>query len=180
MLEIDFAHAGLDEREGESGIEVEHVVRNAGRHLGDPAEHAAALLLDLETDELEGVVLALHRRRQRLARHGKVGAARRLAVEPDHRAAAGAALRHDDLRPLAVDVDDRADREPLQIVTGLLDEEGAVEAVRPSHTADAYKLSRRSRQGCGSSTAPRPPGRSEEHTSELQSQSNLVCRLLLE
>src|SRR2546430_12138514 len=25
-----------------------------------------------------------------------------------------------------------------------------------------------------------PPGRSEEHTSELQSQSNLVCRLLLE
>src|SRR2546430_4349087 len=28
--------------------------------------------------------------------------------------------------------------------------------------------------------AGRPPPRSEEHTSELQSQSNLVCRLLLE
>src|SRR2546427_857473 len=28
--------------------------------------------------------------------------------------------------------------------------------------------------------ASRPPPRSEEHTSELQSQSNLVCRLLLE
>src|SRR2546430_12623682 len=27
---------------------------------------------------------------------------------------------------------------------------------------------------------PLPPSRSEEHTSELQSQSNLVCRLLLE
>src|SRR2546427_8549529 len=27
---------------------------------------------------------------------------------------------------------------------------------------------------------PLPPRRSEEHTSELQSQSNLVCRLLLE
>src|SRR5688572_31564609 len=27
---------------------------------------------------------------------------------------------------------------------------------------------------------PDPPHRSEEHTSELQSQSNLVCRLLLE
>src|SRR2546430_12773720 len=27
---------------------------------------------------------------------------------------------------------------------------------------------------------PCPPPRSEEHTSELQSQSNLVCRLLLE
>src|SRR2546430_6131439 len=32
-----------------------------------------------------------------------------------------------------------------------------------------------------SSSPPRPPHeRSEEHTSELQSQSNLVCRLLLE
>src|SRR2546430_14239729 len=28
--------------------------------------------------------------------------------------------------------------------------------------------------------SPRPRDRSEEHTSELQSQSNLVCRLLLE
>src|SRR2546430_12566894 len=33
----------------------------------------------------------------------------------------------------------------------------------------------------GSPDRPSPvPGRSEEHTSELQSQSNLVCRLLLE
>src|SRR5688572_33413875 len=29
-------------------------------------------------------------------------------------------------------------------------------------------------------SSARPPARSEEHTSELQSQSNLVCRLLLE
>src|SRR5256886_12966669 len=29
-------------------------------------------------------------------------------------------------------------------------------------------------------SSDRPHGRSEEHTSELQSQSNLVCRLLLE
>src|SRR2546430_12214945 len=28
--------------------------------------------------------------------------------------------------------------------------------------------------------APHPPDRSEEHTSELKAQSNLVCRLLLE
>src|SRR2546427_6569347 len=35
--------------------------------------------------------------------------------------------------------------------------------------------------GCGAPSRGRPPdGRSEEHTSELQSQSNLVCRLLLE
>src|SRR2546430_12284433 len=39
------------------------------------------------------------------------------------------------------------------------------------------------RLGLGSLRAQRPGlylGRSEEHTSELQSQSNLVCRLLLE
>src|SRR2546427_8120251 len=36
-------------------------------------------------------------------------------------------------------------------------------------------------QRAGCSRLPRKPGtRSEEHTSELQSQSNLVCRLLLE
>src|SRR5215813_4895407 len=36
--------------------------------------------------------------------------------------------------------------------------------------------------GCMSSTPhePRPPARSEEHTSELQSRPHLVCRLLLE
>src|SRR2546430_8259525 len=34
--------------------------------------------------------------------------------------------------------------------------------------------------GDGPGPVPRPGRRSEEHTSELQSQSNLVCRLLLE
>src|SRR2546430_13392225 len=34
--------------------------------------------------------------------------------------------------------------------------------------------------GTRSSVGPRTEARSEEHTSELQSQSNLVCRLLLE
>src|SRR5215475_16227769 len=34
---------------------------------------------------------------------------------------------------------------------------------------------------CAATTAPRPAtSRSEEHTSELQSRENLVCRLLLE
>src|SRR2546427_5848247 len=39
---------------------------------------------------------------------------------------------------------------------------------------------RRSESRCSSLLGRRTPGRSEEHTSELQSQSNLVCRLLLE
>src|SRR5256886_8994811 len=34
--------------------------------------------------------------------------------------------------------------------------------------------------GCGNRSRPVLCARSEEHTSELQSQSNLVCRLLLE
>src|SRR2546430_8561775 len=49
---------------------------------------------------------------------------------------------------------------------------------RAAHTARAQ---------CGGGESPqggpaleRHPARSEEHTSELQSQSNLVCRLLLE
>src|SRR5688572_32138689 len=40
-------------------------------------------------------------------------------------------------------------------------------------------LSRSSRKGAGIEFGRKEP-RSEEHTSELQSQSNLVCRLLLE
>src|SRR2546430_17505155 len=42
-----------------------------------------------------------------------------------------------------------------------------------AHVADAHRV----RKGLRKAHAA---GRSEEHTSELQSQSNLVCRLLLE
>src|SRR5688572_31590450 len=56
---------------------------------------------------------------------------------------------------------------------------------RSSNRKSTCPRSPTSRQSCGSSisssaTRPRPAPRSEEHTSELQSQSNLVCRLLLE
>src|SRR2546430_8952525 len=47
---------------------------------------------------------------------------------------------------------------------------------RSSSAAAGSSPPRRSR----SSSPGRRPARSEEHTSELQSQSNLVCRLLLE
>src|SRR5205085_12605992 len=47
---------------------------------------------------------------------------------------------------------------------------------RPQHPAGHTR-----RRDLDSSRRPRPASvRSEEHTSELQSQSNLVCRLLLE
>src|SRR5256885_8369586 len=48
----------------------------------------------------------------------------------------------------------------------------------------ALAAGRQVRDGAGSDSGPRNspmfPGRSEEHTSELQSPCNLVCRLLLE
>src|SRR2546430_8531748 len=47
--------------------------------------------------------------------------------------------------------------------------DGAVSPMQTTCTQGGAELRQRAR-----------PGRSEEHTSELQSQSNLVCRLLLE
>src|SRR2546430_13703276 len=65
---------------------------------------------------------------------------------------------------------------------------GPVVHARPRHEADPRRPARpRDHQAVRHERAPAPsgvpetrPGRSEEHTSELQSQSNLVCRLLLE
>src|SRR2546430_3849941 len=48
-----------------------------------------------------------------------------------------------------------------------------------SWSTAAPKSDRGSSVDCGNGP-PQPATRSEEHTSELQSQSNLVCRLLLE
>src|SRR2546430_4399760 len=55
---------------------------------------------------------------------------------------------------------------------------GAAPAAR-SCLAIARRSSTTTRASSGPAT-PATCGRSEEHTSELQSQSNLVCRLLLE
>src|SRR2546427_6582655 len=48
------------------------------------------------------------------------------------------------------------------------------------HGAFCQEQSLPPRRGEGDLGSLWPAGRSEEHTSELQSQSNLVCRLLLE
>src|SRR2546427_3845151 len=48
-----------------------------------------------------------------------------------------------------------------------------------SRAAQTTAASQMTKQACPSAGLP-PRIRSEEHTSELQSQSNLVCRLLLE
>src|SRR5688572_31392027 len=57
---------------------------------------------------------------------------------------------------------------------------GAVVTIPSSPFLENRALVGRCSQGDGRSAGERSGTRSEEHTSELQSQSNLVCRLLLE
>src|SRR2546430_6563011 len=58
----------------------------------------------------------------------------------------------------------------------------ACSTATPNCTSNSTAVSGAWRGGTGESWSPwwKRPARSEEHTSELQSQSNLVCRLLLE
>src|SRR2546430_3376937 len=66
----------------------------------------------------------------------------------------------------------------FQMATGQLDNNRRLRTVRHD-IARVYTVMRE--RELGLSAAPiDSEGRSEEHTSELQSQSNLVCRLLLE
>src|SRR5256886_5552316 len=53
-------------------------------------------------------------------------------------------------------------------------------ARRPGSAGNEVFLERKGRRRRSDVPVGQPRARSEEHTSELQSQSNLVCRLLLE
>src|SRR5438270_6004968 len=68
----------------------------------------------------------------------------------------------------------RPPRSTLFPYTTLFRSNGAANSASSAHTA------RRSAFSAGSMEKADLRARSEEHTSELQSQSNLVCRLLLE
>ena len=64
-LEIDLPHTLSYEREQQARFELEHVVRGVVRDLTNPAERPAALLDDLETDQVrdvEGVLIGLGQR----------------------------------------------------------------------------------------------------------------------
>src|SRR3712207_6942897 len=76
----------------------------------------------------------------------------------------------------------RRDAEPVR-ASGFLEPQGGVvpnhERVRAEGRAEALaKVGRGNRRGAHGQ--PTVSGRSEEHTSELQSRQYLVCRLLLE
>ena len=76
-------------RQGEPGVELEHVVRDARRDLLHRAEPASALLDHLEAAELEDVEAVRLRLGQSRARDGELGSPRRGRVEPDHEPSAG-------------------------------------------------------------------------------------------
>ncbi len=136
-VELDGSHAVLDERQQEAGVELEHVVRDARYHPNDPAQQPARLDLDVEALELERVELALRKGRQLLGRQLEQGPAGHGPVQPDHRPAGGS-LRLDHRRRLAVDVDPGATREALRILARILDDECAVDSVRPPDAPDAH------------------------------------------
>src|SRR2546430_4633237 len=73
----------------------------------------------------------------------------------------------------------RSPRPPIDSSTA--NDGGAAPSEARSSISTSSPSSERRRRGTRSSRTPRVVARrSEEHTSELQSQSNLVCRLLLE
>src|SRR5256885_11678954 len=90
--------------------------------------------------------------------------------------------RHDHVRAASAQhADSRVDllrREPIgNALQKVSDDEPARLAVRPRSTRAAREIAP---QRTVTSRPPRSAARSEEHTSELQSPCNLVCRLLLE
>src|SRR5437016_6541336 len=58
--------------------------------------------------------------------------------------------------------------------------ENTARRIMPTQNSGADRTARTSGMPMDSITVPRFQARSEEHTSELQSLTNLVCRLLLE
>src|SRR5262245_42946727 len=74
-LEIDLPHTGLDERQRQTRVQLEHVVRRVVDHVAHAPEDPSSLLLDPQANELERVVLVLAELRQRRTAHRERGAA---------------------------------------------------------------------------------------------------------
>src|SRR3954449_10750776 len=119
--QVHLPDARLDEGKRRTGVELQHVVPRVLQHLSHLPEQPAALLLHAEPDELEDVELVLvGEARQRRARDGELGSPPDLAVEADHRPAAGTVPRRDDGCGLTARVERRALREyPLPLARAL-------------------------------------------------------------
>src|SRR5205085_8541205 len=132
-------NAVLDHRQRHPRVELEDVGRDSRRDLDDLSEPASAVLDHVETDELEDVKLTRCRRSERLTWHLERSAPRYGPVEL-HDGTATRVPRCGHPRRLAADVELRADREPFGFLACALDDERAVQAMRPAHTADDNAL----------------------------------------
>src|SRR5690606_31778145 len=90
------------------------------------------------------------------------------------------------MRPASMSTSSTVDTSALAAVSARVSPTDPVvpsDPVRPASTtpaADCLSAAAMSTTACARSTAESLARRSEEHTSELQSRENLVCRLLLE
>src|SRR5262249_31361256 len=149
-LEVYVAYALLYHRQRDAGVELEDVVRDTRRDVGDAAEPPPAVLFHVEADELEDVVLVRPDRAERLLRHLE----RSPAVEPDDRPAPRV-LRLADPRRLAHDEQFGTDRETTRVLAGVLDEEGAGQSVGLPDTADGDAFGHRENAASASSAVGR-------------------------
>jgi hypothetical protein len=161
-VEIDVEHALGDKRERVAGVELEDVVRHAGRDVLHEAEPAPSLFLHLEADELEDVVAVLAGRRQLGAGHLEPSPSLDRPVEA-HDDPSARALRIRDGGRRAAGEEPRADGKAIGILARALDDEGAVEPMRAADAADRNKLGRSvqdvaSSLECDGSGEPRTQG----------------------
>lgn len=138
-FEIDLAHAGLDEGQQEAGIQLDHVVRDPRRHIGDSPKRPA-FLDDFEPGEVGDVVGVSAGRRELGAGDLERRAPLDGMVEADDESPSRP-LRLDNAGRLAAGEQLRPDLEPLWRFTRLLDDERSGEPVRASHTTNRDSLS---------------------------------------
>ncbi len=128
-------------RQREPRVEREDVVRHAGRNVLDRPETAAALLDDLEPDELKDVVAVRLRLGELGPRDGQLRPTRHVPVEL-HDEPAARPFPAGDRRGLAAGEKRSADGEQRLARTGVLDDERAVEAMGAADAADLDEVVR--------------------------------------
>ena len=134
--EVHLPHAGLDQREQQARVQLEHVVRDAGQDAPRPGR-ASRPPSSSPPGRRAGTRSTRPRRAVEASARGTASSAPRDASRSSRiTGRPPRALRADDLRRLAVDVQRRAHREARVVLAGVLDEERAVEAVRLADAAD--------------------------------------------
>ena len=109
-------------------------------YLPHDSHGIASLVEHLQPDQVGDVVGVGRKRREIFPRDAQLGSTCHRAVELDRAAATTHFARQRDACRLAVDVERRADLEALRVLARLLDDERAVDPVRPPDLPDADEL----------------------------------------